>query len=266
MPLTGVAGWPVAHSRTPALHAAAFIDLGLEGWESQLLPIPPGVFAETAMALPEAGFAGINVTIPHKEAAVALAGVQSADAAAIGAANTLSFHDGVVHASNTDAPAIRDALLESLGTPSLEGLRVLVMGAGGSARAAAYAAVSAGADGVSVWNRTPERAVALADSINGVEHVVEAGRPDVVINATSVGLNAEDVIAGLPLDEATTSDCRLLLDLVYGEHQTAVSSFGAVLGITVVDGLEVLVRQGALSVEIWTGQAPSLQALRDAVS
>jgi shikimate dehydrogenase len=99
-----------------------------------------------------------------------------------------------------------------------------------------------------------------------VEHVVEAGRPDVVINATSVGLNKEDGIAGLPLDEATSSECRLLLDLVYGDHQTAVSSFGAEFGITVVDGLEVLVRQGARSVEIWTGQAPSLQALRDAVS
>ncbi|MEI7888968.1 MAG: shikimate dehydrogenase [Actinomycetes bacterium] len=265
MPLTGVAGWPVAHSRTPALHAAAFNDLGLQGWESQLLPIPPDVFSETAAALPGSGFVGINVTIPHKEAAFALADVATADATAIGAANTLTFRDGTIHAANTDAPAIRGALLASLGTASLEGLSVLVLGAGGSARAAAYAAVSGAAAEVSVWNRTPERAIALAASIDGVGDVAEAGRPDVVINATSVGLTSGDKIVDLPLEKGDLGDCRLLVDLVYGEHQTPIASLGEELGLTVVDGLEILVRQGALSIEIWTGGLPSLDVLREAV-
>ncbi|CAB4858425.1 MAG: shikimate dehydrogenase [Actinobacteria bacterium] len=266
MPLTGVAGWPVAHSRTPALHAAAFSDLGLEGWESQLLPIPPDVFAETAAALPDSGFVGVNVTIPHKEAALSLADVATDSAAAIGAANTLTFREGVIHAANTDAPAIQAALLDGLESGSLEGLSVLVLGAGGSARAAAYAAVSAGAADVGVWNRTPERAIALAANIDGVAHVAETGRPDVVINATSVGLRPGDEIVDLALEKGDLGDCRLLVDLVYGDHQTPIASLGEELGLPVVDGLEILVRQGALSIEIWTGGRPSLNVLREAVS
>ena len=103
----GVLGWPVAHSRSPAIHAAAFAALGMDGWRYQRLPVPPELFAETARALGGAGFAGANVTVPHKEAALAVATEATGAARAIGAANTLTFGPGgVIAAGNTDAPGL----------------------------------------------------------------------------------------------------------------------------------------------------------------
>src|SRR4249919_1481247 len=102
MPRLGVLGHPVGHSRSPAMHEAAYRALGLEGWHYQRLPVPPELFDETVRALPGAGFLGANVTIPHKEAALALAGEATDSARAIGAANTLTFRpDGSIHADNT---------------------------------------------------------------------------------------------------------------------------------------------------------------------
>ncbi|HEX5146487.1 MAG TPA: shikimate dehydrogenase, partial [Conexibacter sp.] len=104
-------GWPVRHSRSPAMHEAAYAALGLDGWSYQLLPVPPELLQETTRALRGAGFAGANVTIPHKEAALALADDATPSARAIGAANTLTFgDDGAIHADNTDAPGLIDAL------------------------------------------------------------------------------------------------------------------------------------------------------------
>src|ERR1700681_2582467 len=158
MPRLGVLGWPVAHSRSPAIHNAAFASLGMADWRYQRLPVPGERFAETPRALRPSGFAGATVTIPHKQAALALADEASATARAIGAANTLSLDgDGTISAENTDAPGLIAALGQSP-----RGMRVLILGAGGSARAAAWALREAGSQEVSVWNRTPERAVALA--------------------------------------------------------------------------------------------------------
>ena len=152
----GVVGWPVAHSRSPAMHNAALQAVGLSDWRYQRLPVAPELLLETVRALPGAGFVGANVTIPHKQAALALADEATDAARAIGAANTLTFAPGgAVAADNTDAPG----LLAALG--DLRPERVLILGAGGSARAAAYALAQAGA-AVAVWNRTPERARALA--------------------------------------------------------------------------------------------------------
>ena len=124
-PLLGVAGFPVAHSRSPAMHAAALAELGLD-WEYLKLPVPPDLFAETMRALPRSGFRGVNVTVPHKEAALALADSRSPVAAAIGAANTLTFTEtGAIAADNTDAPGF----LAALGQDA-RGLRATVLGAG----------------------------------------------------------------------------------------------------------------------------------------
>ncbi len=107
----GVLGWPVAHSRSPAMHQAAYAALGLDGWRYQRLPVPPEAFEETVRALPRAGFAGANVTIPHKEAALAVADTATERARKIGAANTLTFGgDGSIEADNTDAPGLLAAL------------------------------------------------------------------------------------------------------------------------------------------------------------
>src|SRR4051795_1197031 len=108
--LLGVCGWPVAHSRSPTMHAAALAAVGLGDWRYLALPLPPERFAEAVRALPAAGFRGINVTIPHKEAALALADEATPTAAAVGAANTLTFEDGAILADNTDVPGLLEAI------------------------------------------------------------------------------------------------------------------------------------------------------------
>ena len=127
----GVAGWPIAHSRSPAIQNAALAAAGLHDWRYLRLPLPPARFAETVRALPAAGFRGINVTIPHKEAALALADEATDTAAAVGAANTLTFlESGAVHADNTDVAGFLEAL-----PADPAGMTALVLGAGGAARA-----------------------------------------------------------------------------------------------------------------------------------
>ncbi len=178
----GVIGWPVAHSRSPAMHNAALARLGMDGWRYQLLPVPPELFEQTTPALADAGFLGVNVTIPHKRAALKLSTSTSEAAAQIGAANTLTFgEDGEIAAENTDAPG----LLDALGVP-VAGMRALVLGAGGSARAAVWALREAGAAEVAVWNRTAERAQELARALGAtaIPHPMPA---DLLVNCTSVG-------------------------------------------------------------------------------
>ncbi|MEI6447423.1 MAG: shikimate dehydrogenase [Actinomycetes bacterium] len=265
MPLIGVAGWPVAHSRSPALHSAAFSALGLTAWRSQLLPIPPELFAETVKALPDSGFVGINVTIPHKEAALALADEASEVARTCGAANTLTFAGGRIGADNTDAPAIESLIRELLDDP--EESSVLLLGAGGSARAALFAALRAGVGSVRVWNRTPERAEALCSELGG-EPSTEGGAADLLINTTAVGLGAdpEAEMAELPFGTAEIELFPKVIDLVYRGGGTPLANAATTAGCEVADGLEVLVRQGALSLESWTGKAPPLAPLRAAVA
>jgi shikimate dehydrogenase len=266
MPLTGVAGWPVAHSRSPALHAAAFADIGLEGWESQLLPIPPDLFTETVLALPQSGFAGINVTIPHKEAALSLADTASEACLAIGAANTLTFNrDGSISADNTDSPAIR-SVVEELAPVDAAELSALVLGAGGSARAALHGLGQSGMGRVAVWNRNPDRAASVASDFPDVAVADAVDGFDVIVNATPVGLVAGSALSEIGLGSGLPDGVRAVVDLVYSTGGTELQALARAGGVALVDGLEILVRQGALSVELWTGKRPELEPLRKAVS
>jgi shikimate dehydrogenase len=255
----GVLGWPVAHSRSPAMHNAALAALGLNDWHYQRLPVPPELFAETVRALPAAGFAGANVTIPHKEAALALADDATDAARAIGAANTLTFDAvGAIAAANTDAPGLIAAL-----PFDARGRTALVLGAGGSGRAAAWALREAGASAVRVWNRTPARAHALAASLD-VEVAESAAPADLLVNCTSVGLaDPADTFKELPLMADALDEYACVVDLVYRDGDTALLSAARLAGCAVVDGLEVLVRQGALSLEAWTGRAAPLDVMRE---
>jgi shikimate dehydrogenase len=259
MPRVGVLGWPVAHSRSPAMHEAGYAALGLAGWTYQLLPVPPELVEETVRGLPGAGFVGANVTIPHKEAALALADEATERATAIGAANTLSFAaGGRIHADNTDAPGLIDALPRD---PA--GMTALVLGAGGTARAAVWALRDAGAAEVLVWNRTPERARRLCGELGG--RPVDAAVPaDLLVNATSVGLRDEDPFKALPLEVDALDGYPCLVDLPYAASPTRLTVAARAAGVEVVDGLELLVRQGARSFERWTGQAAPLDVLRAA--
>jgi shikimate dehydrogenase len=257
----GVAGWPVAHSRSPAMHNAALAATGLTDWRYLKLPLPPDRFAEAVRALPAAGFRGINVTIPHKEAALAIAGEATPTAAAVGAANTLTFGPGgAVHADNTDVPGLLEALpVDPAGTTAL------VLGAGGAARAAVHALVRAGASDVMVWNRTRERAERLVGDLGG--RVVDTPEPAaVLVNCTSVGLRESDnPFKSLPLQADTWGVGSYVVDMVYRPGGTPLIAEARKGGATVVTGLEILVAQGAASFERWTGKTAPRRAMREAV-
>jgi shikimate dehydrogenase len=262
----GVLGWPVAHSRSPAIHNAALEAVGLGEWRYQLLPVPPELFDETVRALPAAGFRGANVTIPHKEAALRLATSASDRARAIGAANTLTFgEEGAIDADNTDAPALIEALPFS---PA--GKTGLVLGAGGSARAAVWALLDAGAREVQVWNRTPARAEELCAALGGIP-VRTASPAEILVNCTAVGMDGAQGASGLDAADATfkqlpvsaddVSRYECVVDLAYSPHGTVLIRAARERGVATVDGLELLVRQGALSFERFTGRAAPLQVM-----
>ena len=268
-----VLGHPVSHSRSPAMQNAALEALGLGGeWTYEAIDIEPGEFAERTGELPDQGFVGANVTIPHKEAALELADDASEVAERIGAANTLSFRAGGIRADNTDATGLLAAL-----PGSVEGRKTLVLGAGGSARAAVWALAGRGA-AVSVWNRTPERADELVRARAGagagtsaegllrpvsVEQIAGNGY-ELIVNCTAIGMRDEDPFDQLPLDAERLERGVVLVDLVYAGSESRLVQEARRRGATAVEGLEVLVRQGADSLQIWTGLDPPLDVMRKA--
>jgi shikimate dehydrogenase len=259
-PLLGVVGYPVSHSRSPAMHNAAFDVCGL-GWHYVKLPIQAGLFEPLVRALAGSGYVGANVTIPHKQRALHVSSNATAAACRIGAANTLTFYDGAIEADNTDALGILDAL-----SVSVRGSEALVLGAGGSARAAVYALQLGGAAQVYVYNRTPERAAEVADAL-GCVNTASPRACDVLINATSVGLDSQTTVEGAveALQLGSVSPPSVVVDLVYRTGPaTPLSVWARRAGSTVVSGLEVLVRQGARSFERWTGLPAPLDTMREA--
>jgi shikimate dehydrogenase len=263
----GVLGWPVAHSRSPAMHNAALKALGMDDWRYQALPVPEEMFVETTRALGAAGFVGANVTIPHKHAALALANRISDAARAIGAANTLTFaSDGEIAAENTDAPGLIAALEQLVGLPAHPS--ALVLGAGGSARAVVWALREAGAREVLVWNRTPERAVALAAEL-GARAVSAPERAELLINCTSVGLERSasepEGLNQLGLTFDQVGEYPYVVDMVYRSGATPLLAAAREHDACTLDGLEILLAQGALSFELWTGRQAPLEVMRRAV-
>ena len=263
------------------MQAAALEALGLGGeWSYEAVDVSAEELAGFVEGMPADGFVGANVTIPHKEAALALATEASDAAREIGAANTLSFGDGEVRAANTDAPGLLAALPQD---PA--GASALVLGAGGSARATAWALARAGAE-VEVWNRTPSRADELVRDLSNAfanggtgdlpklapvsREQAWAGSYELIVNCTAVGMeeHPETGEAGswaeLPIDPERLDAGIVLVDLVYGGEETHLVGEARRRGATAVDGLEILVQQGAESLKIWTGEEPPLDVMRKA--
>jgi shikimate dehydrogenase len=268
-----VLGHPVSHSRSPAMQTAALEALGLgDEWSYEAVDVEPEHFGDRVRELPGEGYVGVNVTIPHKEAALGVADQASGAAQEIGAANTLSFRGERIEAENTDATGLLAALPEPV-----EGKRALVLGAGGSARAAVWALAGEGAL-VSVWNRTDTRADEL------VRDLAVAGRDtpaegrlapvsgdqahsstyDLIVNCTAVGMRDEDPFDQLPLDPERFDANIVLVDLVYAGSESRLVAEARSRSANAIDGLEVLVRQGAESLRIWTGEEPPLEVMRAA--
>ena len=241
------------------MHNAALAQLRLRDWRYQLLPLPPELFGEAVAALPGTGFRGINITIPHKRAALALADRATPRAASIGAANTLLFGDGGTDADNTDAPALIAEL-----PVEVSGVSALVLGAGGSARAAVWAFLDAGADEVRVYNRTPARARALCAELGGTP-VEKPGPADILVNCTPAGLaQPARSFEELPIARDEVAGYGCVVDLVYAKEQTALICAARAHGIPTVAGLDLLVAQGALSFELFTGRPAPIETMHAA--
>lgn len=256
----GVVGWPVAHSLSPRFQNAGLAAAGLGDWHYQRLPLPPPLFDETVPALAALKFRGVNVTLPHKQRALALAEGSTERARRIGAANTLLFQpDGSLWADNTDAPG----LIASLPQP-VDGRSALVLGAGGVARAAVWALRDAGAREVRVWNRNPERAAQLAEEL-GASAAGTAEPADLLVHCTSLGLGGEAGLGELPLGEPDLASFGTVVDFVYRPEGTALIRAARRLGVPVVGGLQLLLAQGALSFELFTGVPAPVGEMRAAL-
>lgn len=255
-----VLGHPVSHSRSPAMQNAALAGLGLGAeWSYEAVDVAPGNFREYVLGMKSEGFVGANVTVPHKQAALIVADEATSAAREIGAANTLSFGSTGVAAENTDAPGLIDAIDEPL-----NGKSALLLGAGGAGRAVLWALNRAGAR-VAVWNRTESRAAELVAALGGTLSTdPDIAGVDLIVNASAAGLGGEGGIDDLPIDPGGFEPGQIVVDMVYGEKPSSVLEAAAAGGARTVDGLEILVRQGAHSLRLWTGLDPSLEAMREA--
>jgi shikimate dehydrogenase len=253
----GVIGWPVEHSISPQMHNAALQAVGLTDWFYDKIAIPPDIIGHSLRTLRgEGGYIGLNVTVPHKQAV--MTHVQPDEIArALGAANTLDFRDNT--ATNTDVAGLIDDLLAN--DVPLQGEQAVVLGAGGAARAAVYGLVRAGAD-VVVVNRTRERAqTMLADltltasirlvTVMTAEEAVERGI-SLMVNCTPVGMWPN--VDGCPWpDDVPFPQGVTVYDMIYRPRQTQLMALAAANGGHAINGLGMLVRQGAASFRKWTG-------------
>jgi shikimate dehydrogenase len=267
-------GDPVGHSRSPVMQNAAFEALGLD-WRYEAIAVPAERFTPLLRSLREHGFVGANVTIPHKLRALEAADQATEVAAAVGAANTLLIGPEAIVADNTDVEGFLGALRERA-PEAPGGMRALVLGAGGAARAVVYALVREGAAAVLVWNRSPERAQSLVEELGaGADIPVRAvsrpdpGEADLLVNATSVGMAASDAAARerddfkqLRIYADKWGDVRVVVDMVYGDRDTELSREARARGKTLVEGIDILAHQGAASFQLWTGRQAPLQVMR----
>jgi shikimate dehydrogenase len=261
----GVIGWPVSHSLSPAMHNAAFAALGMSDWSYELLPIPPDIVRQGLRELKnEGGFLGVNVTVPLKQAVMPYVKPDQR-ARAIGAVNTIDFRDD--SATNTDVIGLVDDLKAHEITRS--GAKVIVLGAGGAARAAVYGLVCEGAQ-VVVVNRTMQRGqemlanMTLSANLRGVEVMTLDAAAEwgasLIVNCTSAGMipNVDESpwIEAVPVPKGVT-----VYDMVYRPERTKLMAQVEAAGGRAIGGLGMLVRQGAAAFKLWTGIEPPIEVM-----
>jgi len=256
--LAGVIGNPIGHSLSPAIFNAAFAATGLD-WIYLAFDVASGRAAGALDAMRTLGLAGLSVTMPHKDAIAELVDHCTPEAAALRAVNcVVPTADGLV-GDNTDGPGFLDALQAELGFDT-SGRRVVVVGAGGAARAIVLAAARAGATEVAVVNRTAaraEEAAALAENTGRVAEASAISDADLVVNATSVGM----VDAALPFDPSLLNRGQVLVDIVYHPSPTPLLAAARALGVRAVGGLGMLVHQAGHAFRLWTGQDAPIGAM-----
>jgi shikimate dehydrogenase len=262
-------GWPAAHSRSPLIHHHWLRTLGIEGGYT-IEAIPPEGFAEFVQHLSGHGFVGANVTLPHKERALALS-VPDARARAVGAANTLWYDGSELRSTNTDIEGFVDNLDASASGWDATG-DALVLGAGGSSRAVVFGLIERGIKRVHLANRTMERARALADQFGDSVQAIAwdtinevLPRAGLLVNTTSLGMRGQPP---LELDIGLLPSSAIVADLVYVPLETALLKAARERGLNTADGLGMLLHQAVRGFELWFGQrpqvTPELRALAEA--
>ena len=277
----GLIGWPVGHSLSPRIHQAALLATGLGG-DYRLYPVDPAAAHEeiqnTLLAkLRNGTLHGLNVTVPHKERALSWVDRLSATAQAVGAVNTISVQNHAIVGDNTDVQGFLNHLsrLKQL-TPG-KSKRCLILGAGGAARAAAFALAQAGQT-VSITARRTEQAISLAEHLNRSPSITTPIRalpfdpdiiqrqisPEIFVNTTPVGMHPHTEQSPWPLEIPLPQDC-LVYDMIYNPAETQLLHAARRQGLPAINGLGMLVEQAALSFSIWTGIQPPLEPLYQAV-
>ena len=259
----GVIGDPVRHSLSPTLHNAAFDALGVDA-QSLAFPVADGDGPAAVDAMRVLGIRGLSVTMPHKQAVLVAADRRAVQAEALAAANCLINDDGVVTAHNADGDGLVRSLRVENETDPL-GARVVVLGAGGAARSVIEALGRAGAADVVVVNRTEaraERAAALAGPVGRVGSVDAIGEADIVINATSVGMDG----VSSPSPGGSFAASQTVVDLIYRPLLTPWLTAARDVGANAVNGVGMLLHQAAIQLELWTGIDAPIDAMRDSVA
>ncbi len=259
----GIIGWPVSHSLSPVMHNAAFHATGLN-WAYLAFPVETTRVGQALAGLAAAGCCGLNVTIPHKQAVLEHCSSISEAASTIGAANTLiPDGGGGFRADNTDAEGFQRALDEAIPDDVAAGV-VLLIGAGGAARAVAHAVTSRGGR-LLVSNRSPQKAAELGWVVPFDPAALNAAAREatLVVNATSLGMGSDDCPLELPLSGIGPK--QVVNDLVYRPGGTPWSAAAAARGARTVDGLGMLLHQGAAAFERWTGQTAPVDVMREAI-
>ena len=275
--IIGVIGAPVEHSRSPQMHNAALAKAGLD-YVYVPFHVRPGDIASALEGFKALNVVGINVTLPHKAAVLPYLTSISREAALIGAVNTLSFRDGEIHGDNTDAEGFLRALRETEGDDVEHRLfrEVVVLGAGGAARAVVVALALAGANRIVIANRTATKAIALAEEMQAKTDVTMHGmgltdaRVDEAVRNSTLLVNTAtasmDANAPMLIDDSVLSPHTFVYDIVYTPPVTPLMHAAVKRGCKTLGGIGMLVHQGAIAFEKWTGIQPCLVTLRKALS
>jgi shikimate dehydrogenase len=252
-------GWPAAHSRSPLIHHYWLRTLGIAGGYN-IEAVPPEGFAEFVLHLSAHGFVGANVTLPHKERALALS-APDARARAVGAANTLWYEAGELRSTNTDVEGFINNL--DAAAPGWDGAgQALVLGAGGASRAVVFGLIERGFKRVHLANRTIDRARALADQFGESVHPVAwdaigdlLPQAALLVNTTSLGMHGQPELA---IDVSRLPPQAVVADLVYVPLETALLAAARARGLRAADGLGMLLHQAVRGFELWFGQRPQV--------
>lgn len=261
--ITGIIGFPIEHTLSPAMHNAAYAALSLD-YCYVPFPVSPEELGNAVKGLKALNIRGINVTVPHKEKVIAYLDEIDPEASFIGAVNTIVNAEGRLIGYNTDGRGFIQSLAENKIEPG--GKDILIIGAGGAARSVGYYLVRT-ARSLCLYGRTKSRVENLSGDLNKIANSVsicrnlsEAGRYHIIINATPLGLDANDP---LPIDTSFLKPGQIVYDLIY--KKTKLLGQASKKGCISINGLGMLLWQGALAFELWTGKRPDVAVMRKAL-